>query len=67
MKKPDRRQEAKEIVEDYYHLLNINFGARYQTAKQYAIDMIQRRIDTPDIHPDELTHWFEIKQEMQQL
>ena len=66
-KKPDPKQEAREIVDDYYHLLNLNFGARYHTAKQYAIDMIQRRIDTDDLHPDEKERWFIIKQEMLQL
>ena len=67
MKKTDYKQEAKQIVEDYYHLMNMTFGARYQTAKTYAIDMIQRRIDTEDLHPDEKEHWFVIKQEMLHL
>lgn len=67
MKTPDYKQEAKQIVDDYYHLLNMTFGARYTTAKQYAIDMIQTRLDTPDLHPDEKEHWFVIKHEMLQL
>ena len=61
------REEAKQIIDDYYHLMNSTFGARYVTAKQYAIDMMQRRIDTPDLHPDEKERWFFIKQEMLQL
>ena len=64
MKNLDYKQEAKEIINDYYHLLNLNFGARYHAAKEYAIDMIQRRIDTEGLHPDEKEHWFIIKQEM---
>ena len=67
MKTPDYKQEARQIVDDYYHLLNMTFGARYVTAKQYAIDMVQRRIDTPDLHPDEKEHWFVLKNEMLQL
>jgi hypothetical protein len=67
MKKPEPIEEAKQIVDDYYHLLNSTFGARYQTAKTYAIDMMDQRLSTPDLHPDELRHWFEIKQAMQSL
>lgn len=61
------REEARQIVDDYYHLMNSTFGARYITAKQYAIDMLQRRIDTPDLPMDEKERWFFIKQEMMQL
>lgn len=61
------REEAKQIIDDYYHLMNSTFGARYQTAKHYAIDMIQRRIDTPDLPMEEKERWFFIKQEMLQL
>jgi hypothetical protein len=64
---PSFKEEARQIVDDYYHLMNATFGARYVTAKQYAIDMVQRRIDTPDLHPDEKEHWFFVKQEMSQL
>jgi hypothetical protein len=67
MKQPSFREEAKQIVDDYYHLMNATFGARYVTAKQYAIDMLQRRIDTPDLPMDEKERWFFIKQEMLQL
>jgi hypothetical protein len=62
MKKLEPTEQAIEIVDDYYHLLNSTFGAHYQTAKSYAIDMIDQRLSTPDLHPDELTHWFEVKQ-----
>ncbi len=61
------REEARQSVDDYYHLMNATFGARYVTAKQYAIDMLQRRIDTPDLPIDEKERWFFIKQEMMQL
>jgi len=67
MKKLEPTEQAIEIVDDYYHLLNSTFGARYQTAKTYAIDMMDQRLSTPDLHPDELRHWFEIKQAMQAL
>jgi hypothetical protein len=67
MKKLEPTEQAIEIVDDYYHLLNSTFGAHYQTAKSYAIDMIDQRLSTLDLHPDELRHWFEIKQAMQAL
>jgi hypothetical protein len=64
MKKLEPTEQAKEIVDDYYNLMNQTYGARYSTAKSYAMDMLDQRLSTPDLHPDELTHWFEVKQAM---
>lgn len=65
MKKLEPREEAKQIVDDYYNLMNQTYGGKgYNTAKKYAIDMMDERLSTPDLHPDELEHWFEIKQAM---
>ena len=44
--------------------MNQTYGARYSTAKTYAMAMLDQRLSTPDLHPDELRHWFEIKQAM---
>jgi hypothetical protein len=67
MKKLEPTEQAKEIIDDYYNLMNQTYGARYSTAKTYAMAMLDQRLSTPDLHPDELTHWFEIKQAMQAL
>ena len=67
MKKLEPTEQAKEIVDDYYNLMNQTYGARYSTAKTYAMAMLDQRLSTPDLHPDELRHWFEIKQAMQSL
>lgn len=67
MKKQEPAEQAKEIIEDYYNLMNQTYGARYSTAKTYAIAMLDQRLSTPDLHPDELRYWFEIKQAMQAL
>lgn len=67
MKKLGPTEQAKEIVDDYYNLMNQTYGGRYSTAKTYAMAMLDQRLSTPDLHPDELRHWFEIKQAMQAL
>jgi hypothetical protein len=64
MKKLEPREQAKEIVDDYYNLMNQTYGGGYSDAKKYAIDMMDIRMNTPDLHPNEKTHWFEIKQAM---
>jgi hypothetical protein len=67
MKKPEPIEQAKEIIDDYYNLMNQTYGARYSTAKTYAMAMLDQRLSTPNLHPDELQHWFEVKQAMQAL
>ena len=65
MKKLEPTEQAKEIVDDYYNLMNQTYGSKgYISAKTYAISMLDQRLSTPDLHPDELTHWFEVKQAM---
>jgi len=61
------REEAKQIVDDYYELMNQTYSVGYSQAKKYAICMMDRRLETPDLHPDEKERWFFIKQEMLQL
>lgn len=67
MKKLSVKEEAKQIVDDYYELMNQTYSAGYSQAKKYAIHMMDRRLETPDQHPDVIKRWFELKQEMQQL
>ena len=67
MKKLEPTEQAKEIIDDYYNLMNQTYGARYSTAKIYAMAMLDQRLSTPDLHPNELTYWFEIKQAMLSL
>lgn len=64
MKKLEPREEAKQIVDDYYNLMNQTYGGGYSVAKKYAINMLDQRLSTPDLHPDEVQRWFEVKQAM---
>lgn len=65
--KKDPRAIAKEIVDDYYNLFNQTYGAGYRTAKAHGLDMIEHRLATENLKPNEYQHWFEVKLEMQQL
>lgn len=67
MKKLEPREEAKQIVDDYYNLMNQTYGGGYSVAKKHAINMIDIRLSTPDLHPDEAHRWFEVKQAMLSL